>query len=171
MAYGYFKDLPRRTASDKVLCNKAFDIAKNPKYNGYQHGLALMVYKSFDKKASSSGITNENMSNQELAEELHKAFIRKFEKQKVHSSFIENIWGVDLVEMQLITKFTKEICFLLCVIHIFSKYTWVIPLKIKKGIAITNAFQKILDESNLKLNKVWVDIGSEFYNRSMNLKE
>ena len=53
MAYGDFKDLPRRTASDKILHDKAFDIAKNPKYDGYQRGLTSMVYKCFDKKATS----------------------------------------------------------------------------------------------------------------------
>ena len=69
--------------------------------------------------------------------------------------------------MQLTSNFNKGICFLLCVIDIFSKYAWVIPLKHRKAITITNAFQKILDESNLKPNKIWVDKGSEFYNRSM----
>ena len=69
--------------------------------------------------------------------------------------------------MQLISEFSKGICFLLCVIDIFSKYAWVIPLKNKKGNIITNAFQKILDESNCKPSKIWVDKGSEFYNRSM----
>ena len=69
--------------------------------------------------------------------------------------------------MQLISKFDKEFRFLLCVIDIHSKYAWVIPLKDKKGITITNVFQKILDESNRKPNKIWVDKGSEFYNRSI----
>ena len=59
------------------------------------------------------------MPNQELAEELHKPIIRKSEKQKVHSSFIDNIWSADIVNMQLLGKFNKEICFLLCVIDIF----------------------------------------------------
>ena len=68
--------------------------------------------------------------------------------------------------MQLISKFNKGFRFLLCVIDIFSKYAWVVPLKDKKGITITNAFQKILKESNRKLNKIWVDKGSEFYNSS-----
>ena len=71
--------------------------------------------------------------------------------------------------MQLISKFNKRICFLLSAIDIFSKYTWVISVKNKKGIAITTAFQKILDESNCKPNKIWVDNGSEFYNRSIKL--
>ena len=69
--------------------------------------------------------------------------------------------------MQLINKFNKGICFLSCVIDIFSKYAWVIPLKNKRIITITQAFRNILHESNCKPNKVWVDKGSEFYNRSM----
>ena len=78
----------------------------------------------------------------ELAEELHKPIIRKFKKRKVHSSFIDNIWGADLADIQLTSKFNKRIRFLLCVIDIYSKYAWIIPLKDKKGITITNAFQK-----------------------------
>ena len=69
--------------------------------------------------------------------------------------------------MQLLIKFNKGIPFLLCVVDIYSKYAWVIPLKDKKGITITNAFQKILDELGRKPNKIWVDKGNEFYNRSV----
>ena len=128
-----------------------------------------MVYKSFHKKASGigRGIKNENISNKELAEELSKPIIRKFEKRKVHSPFLDNIWGPDLADMQLVSKFNRGICFLLCVIDIFSKYAWVIPFKDKEGITITNSFQKILDESNRKPKKIWVDKDREFYNRSM----
>ena len=68
--------------------------------------------------------------------------------------------------MQLISKFNKGFRFLLCVIDIFSKYTWVVPLKDEKGISIVNAFQKILKESDRKPNKMWVDKGSKFYNNS-----
>ena len=75
MAYGDFKDLTRGTASDKILHNKEFNVAKNPKYDGYQRGLASMVYKCFVKKVSGSGIKNENMLNKELAKELNKPSI------------------------------------------------------------------------------------------------
>ena len=143
--------------------DKAFNIPENQKYYGYQHRLPSIVYKFFYKKTSGSGIKNENISNKEL----HKPIIRKFKKRKVHSPFIDNIWSADLSDMQLISKFDKGICFLLCVIHIFSKCAWVIPLKDKKGIIITNAFEKILDESNRKPSKIWVDKCSEFYNRSI----
>ena len=149
------------------MCDKAFNIAKNLKHDGYQRGLALVVFKFFDKKTSGGAIKNEVMSNKELAEELYKPVIRKFEEQKVCSPFIDNSWGADLADMQLIRKFNKEIRFLLSVIDIFSKYALIIPMKDKKLITVTNAFQKILDESNRKPNKIWVDNGGEFYNRSM----
>ena len=68
--------------------------------------------------------------------------------------------------MQLISKFNKGFRFLLCVIDIFSKYAWVVPLKDKKGVSIVDSFQKILDKSGRKPNKIWVDKGSEFYNSS-----
>ena len=152
MAYGDFKDLAKRTAADKVLRDKAFKIASDQKYDTYQRGLTSMVYKFFDKKSQGSGITanNEIKENIQLADELHKPIIRKFNKRKVYSSFKDNIWGVDLADMQLLSKFNKRFRFLLCVIDIFSKYAWVVPLKDKKGISIVNAFQKILKESTIK---------------------
>ena len=80
---------------------------------------------------------------------------------------MNNIWGVDLDDIQFISKFDKRLKFLLCVIDIFRKFVWVISLKDKKAIKITNAFKKILDESNHERNKIWVDKGSAFNNRSM----
>ena len=90
------KDLINRTRADNVLRNKAYDIASNPEYDGYQRGLASMVYKFFDKKTMGSGVNNESLK---LADELHKPIIRKFNKRKVYSSFKDNIWGVDLADM------------------------------------------------------------------------
>ena len=83
--------------------------------------------------------------------------MRKFNKRKIHSSFLDNIWVPDLSDMQVISKFNLGIRFLLCVIDIFSKYVWVIPLKDKKSITITDAFQKLLKESNRKPDKILVD--------------
>ena len=80
--------------------------------------------------------------------------------------FKGNIWGADLADVQLISKFNKGFRFLLCVVDVFSKYAWVVPLKYKKGITITNASQKILKESNRNPSKIWVDKGREFYNNS-----
>ena len=94
---------------------------------------------------------------------MHKPIIRKFKARKVYSGFKDNIWRADLADMQLISKFNKGFRFLLCVIDIFSKCLD-ISLKDKKGVSIVDAFQKILDDSNRKPNKIWVDKGSEFYN-------
>ena len=138
-----------------------------------------MVYKFFDKKSVSladkstagSGAKHINTKlapqNQQLAEELHKPIIKKFEKRKVHAVFKDNIWGADLADMQLLSRYNKGIRFLLCVIDIFSKYAWVVPLKDKKGVSIVTAFQNVLKQSNRRRpNKIWVDKGSEFYNAS-----
>ena len=84
-------------------------------------------------------------------------YLKNYTKQRVYSSFKNNIWAADLVDMQLISKFNKGIRFLLCPINIFGKYAWVVPLKDKKGITNINAFQKILDNSTRKPNKIWVD--------------
>ena len=129
-----------------------------------------MVYKFFDKKTKGSGVTLANKSipqNEQLAEELHKSIVRKFKRREVYSAFKDNIWAADLADMQLISKFNKGFRFLLCVIDIYSKYALIVPLKDKKGISIVNGFQSILKKSNRKPNKIWVDIGSEFYKRSM----
>ena len=100
MAYGDFKDLKRRTASDKILRDKAFNIAKNPKYDGYQRGLASMVYKYFDIKSIGSGVVNNEIKqNLQLAEELHKLAIENFKKRKVYFGFRDNIWSDDIADM------------------------------------------------------------------------
>ena len=169
MAYGDFNDLAKRTVSGKALRKKAFKIASNPKYDRYKKGLATMVYKFFDKKSAliaGSSIKNEIKQNQQLADYTNQ-FIEYLKKRKVYSPFKDNIWGTDLVDMQLISKFYKEIRFLLCVSDIYSKYAWAIPLKDKEGVTIVNAFQKILDDSKRKPNEIWIDKGSEFYNRLM----
>ena len=82
MAYGDFKYLKRRTASDKILRNKAFNIAKSPKYDGYQREIASVVYKFFDKKSTGGCVNIPLEFNEQLAKELHKPIIRKFKKKK-----------------------------------------------------------------------------------------
>ena len=153
MAYGDFKDLSKRTAAAKVLRDKAFNIAGDPKYDGCQRGLASMVYKNSNKKTADSSIKS-MPQNEQLAEQLHKPIIR------IQRQYL----GTNLADMQLINKFKKGFRFLLCVIDIFSKYTWVVPLKDKKDVSTVSAFQEILDDSKRKPNKIWVDKGSEFYN-------
>ena len=92
--------MAKRTQSDRLLRGKAFKIASNPKYDGYQRGVASVVHTFFDKKSTGSGIKQ----NKQLTNELHKPIIRKFKRRIVYSSFKYNIWGVDLADMQMISK-------------------------------------------------------------------
>ena len=174
-AYADHKYLINRTKSDKVLRDKAYDIASNPEYDGYQRGLASMVYKFFDKKSTAglsslgrmgSGIAKDTTkpSSSILADELHKPIIKKFDKRKVYPQFKDNVWGVDLADIQSLSRNNKGIKYLLCVIDLYSKYAFVVPLKDKKGIIIVNAFNKIFKQSERKPNKIWIDQGGEFYN-------
>ena len=143
MVHGDFKDLTGRTTSDKTSRDKGFNIAKNPKYEGYQRDLASMVDKGFDQKVSAmhankfagGTVKNEIVSDKELAEELQKQFIRKFKKWKVYSSFIDNISGADLTDMELASQFNK-------VIYFSVNTNGLLCLKNKKGTTITN-FKRI----------------------------
>ena len=161
-AYVDNKGLINRTRADKILRDKAYNIASNPEYDGYQRGLASMLYKFFDKTSIGSGTVNSRDNSLLLADELLKPVIKKFNKRKIYSQFKDNIWGVDLADVQSLSKKNEGIKYLLCAIDLFSKY--VVPLKDKKGISIVNAFDKIIKQSNKKPNKIWVDQESEFYN-------
>ena len=162
--YNKYKDSLNRKKYDVVLKNKALKFATDPKVNGYQRGIAAMVYKFFNERTKGIGLNNEILAN-----ELHKPIIRNFKRRKVYSSFKDNIWGVDLAEMSLISKFNKRIKYLLCVIDLFSRYSWVAPLKNKKGDSIVEGFQNMLNKSKRKSNKIWVDHGSEFYNNKFKI--
>ena len=100
-----------------------------------------MVCKFFNKRSAGSGVNTHANNKVLLAKELRKPIIKNF-KKAVYFRFKDNIWVADLADMQLISKFNKGFRFLLCVTGIFSKYAWVVRLKDKKGITITNAFQK-----------------------------
>ena len=129
-----------------------------------------MVYKFLNEKSSGSDVATSlaNKSatepNYQFANKLHREIIRKFKKRKVYSSFRDNIWGVDLADMQSLSKYNKGIEYLLCAIDLFSRYAWVVPIKDKRGITIVNAFQKLISKDH-KPNKIWVDQGGEFYNK------
>ena len=138
VAYSNGKDLAKRNISDKILKDRAYEIARNCGYDGYQRALASMVYKVFDKKTG-SGIS----VNEQLVEELHKAVIKKSKKRKVYTRFKDNIGAADLVEMGSLSS------------------------KIKKVKTVLNAFTEIVSESSHKPNKLCVDQGSEFYNKLM----
>ena len=146
MAYGKSKDLVKRTQSDKVLKDEALKIASDPKYDGYQRGLASMVYEFFDNKSASLNKSSENgiakEPNYQLANELQKPIIRKFEKRKVYSSSTGNIWGVHLADIQSLTKYNKENKYLLCAIDLFSIYAWVIPITDKKELVLLMHLKK-----------------------------
>ena len=179
-AYAKYKDVENRLISDQKLRNSAYDIASNPKYEGYQRGLASMVYKFFDSKvalldkktmsgkgnAKHSSLERTKEVNKILAEELHKPVIKKFNKRKLYSKFKDNIWGVELADMQSLSKKNKGIKYFLCAIDLYSKNAFVVSLKDKKGISIVNAFNKIMKQSNRKPNKICVDQGGEFYNHN-----
>ena len=128
MAYGKSRDLIKFSYLSiywsinlfDLVKSKAFKIASDPKYDGYQRVLASMIYNFFDKKYSESGIINE--SNYQLANELHKPIIKKFKKRKVYSSFRDNIWSVDLADKQSLSKYNKGVKYLLCSIGLFSTY-------------------------------------------------
>ena len=133
-----------------------------------------MVYNFFDKKSAAEssanhvigvGVKKFKNSSLILADELHKPVIKKFHKRKVCSQFKDNIWGVDLADAKLLSKQNKGIKYLLCAVDLYCKYAFVVPLKDKKGISITNAFKKIIKQSGRKPDKIWVDQGSEFYNQ------
>ena len=111
-----------------------------------------------------NGVKKLKDSSSILADELHKPVIKKFNKRKVYSQFKDNTWGIDLADMQSLSKKHKGIKYLLCAIDLYSKYAFVVPLKDKKGISVTNGFNKIIKQSETKPNKIWVDQGSEFYN-------
>ena len=157
-AYAKYKDVENRLISDQKLRNRAYDFASNPKYDGYQRGLASMVYAFFDSKvapldkktmsgkgnAKHSSLERTNEVDKILAEELHKPVIKKFNKRKVYSQFKDKLWEVDLSDMQPLSKKNKGIKYLLCVIDLFSKCAFVVPLKDKKGVSIVNAFNKTI---------------------------
>ena len=124
---------------------KGLNIVKDPKVDGYQRGFASMVYKVFDKKllvvVLKVKIFLIKNYQKNYTDQLLETLIKK-----VLSPFIDNIWGADLTNTELISKFHKRFRFLLCVIDIYSKYAWVALLRDKKGVKITNAFQKVLKE-------------------------
>ena len=119
MAYSKSKDLAKRTQSDKFLEDKAFKIASDPKYDGYQRELASVAYRFFDNRSSGGAIKPE--PSYQLANELHRQVIRKVRRRKVYSPFRGKICGVDLPDMQSLSIYNKGIKYLLCAIDLYSK--------------------------------------------------
>ena len=148
-AYSESKDLSKRTISDKVLKDRAYEIGRNPGYRmimdikGYQSALVSMVYKFFDEKTGSGvrATSKAGLSvNKQLAEELHKPVPKKFKRRKVYVRFKDNVWPADLAEMGSLSSKNKNVKYLLCVIDVFIKYAWVKHVKDKKAKTFLNAF-------------------------------
>ena len=157
-AYSESKNLAKRTISDKIFKNRAYEIARNRGYDGYQRALASMVFKFFDQITGSGAIAKSKAwasVNEQLAEEIHKPVTKKFKRRKIYVRFNDNIWAADLAEMESLSPKNKNVKYLSCVIDVFTKYIWVKPLKYKKGKTVLNAFMKI----NRERSKLWVDQG------------
>ena len=108
--------------------DRAYEIARNCGYDGYQRGLACMVYKVFDRQTWSAVSADE-----QLAEELHEPVTKKFRRRKVYARFKGNIWSTDLAEVESLCFKNKNVKYLLYVIDVVNKYAWVKSLKDKKG--------------------------------------
>ena len=127
--------------------NKAYDFARNRKYDGCQRALAGMVHKFFNKKTGLVLSVNE-----QLAEELRKPVIQTFKRWKVYLRFKDDIWAADLAKMESSSSMNKHVKYLLCVIDVFSKYEWVTLLKDKKGKTVLNVFIEIVNEFNCQIH-------------------
>ena len=150
-AYGKSEDLVKRTQSNKILRDKESKIANDRKFDGYQRGLASMVYKLFENNQVELVLLMNQSFNWQM--NFINQLFKKLKNRKVYSSFRHNIWVVDLAGIQSLSKYNERIKYSLCTIDIFSKYAWVITLKDKRGIRIVNAFQKIILQGK-KLNKI-----------------
>ena len=117
-AYSDGNHLAKRTISDKISKDRAYEINRNQKYDGHQWALASKIYKFFDKKAGPGVCENE-----ELAEELHKPVSKKFKRRKVFARFKDNIWAADAIEMEWWSSNNKNVKYLLCVIDFLNKYS------------------------------------------------
>ena len=142
--------------------DKTYEIARNRKYNGYQRALTSIAYRIFVKKIRFGVSVSE-----QLAEKLHNPILTKIKRRKVYARFKDNIWAADLVELESFCSKNKNVKYLLFVIDIFTKYAWVEPLKDKTGRTVLNALIEIVNESNRKPNKLWVDLWREFLNELM----
>ena len=146
------KDLAnfKKIISDRFLKDRGYEVAGNREYDGHERALSSMISKFFEKKTG-SGIS----VIEQLAEELHKPIIDKFKRRKVSARFKDNIWTVNLAEMESLFSKNKNIKYETCVIDVFFKYVWVKLLKDKNIKTVLNVFIEIVNESNHKPNKGW----------------
>ena len=162
------RDVVKRTVSDKIVKERASEIALNPKCDAYQRGPVSMVYMFFEKKIKSgrraTSKTRANV-NEVLAQILHKPLIKEFKRRKVYWRFGGNIWTTDLAEMKSVSSKNPSVKYL-CVIDVFTMYPWVKPFT-EKSETVLNGFIGIANGSKHKLNILWIDKGKEFHNNLM----
>lgn len=175
VAYNLYKDREKRNIADRILADKALKIAQDARKNGYERAWAALVYKTFCEGGLTSkfqggkltarkkdGPSSETLK--QLAEELHKPARRKFPRRRVRVQFVDETWGMDLVDLQKLNGQNDGYRYILSVIDIFSKYAWAVPVKNKSGNSVFNAFTKIINDSARQPKNIWVDEGTEFYN-------
>ena len=135
-AYSDKNDSGNRTVSDKVLRDRAYEIATNSICDGYERGLASMAYKFLTRRQGLGAITTSKAKarvNEKPAQILYTPVIKKFKRRKDYAKSKDNVWAADLVEMGSQSSFYHGVKYLLCVIDVFTKHAWVKPWKIKKG--------------------------------------
>ena len=160
-AYYDSKNLAKRTISDKVLRVRAYEIAKSSQYDRYERALESMVFNVLAREAWSGSKSN---SNKELSQELHELLFKKFSKRRVYVICKCNLLAANLTEMGPLSFKNQNVKHFLCVKNFFTKYASVKPLKDKRGKPVLHVI-KIVNKSNRKPNKSWVDEGRDFYDR------
>jgi transposase InsO family protein len=167
--YNENTDTKVRNISDMALAHRADEIAKNPIFDAVQRKDANFVSGIMKTKAK-FGLGLEAVPaawNEELANELHAPVKRKFQRRRVISYGVDDVWSCDLVEMQEWSKQNKGYRYMLNVVDVFSKYAWSVKLLDKKGKTVLEAFKQIVESSGRKPGHIWVDEGKEFYNKDM----
>ena len=163
--YNENTDTKTRNISDLALAHRADEIAQNSLYDDAQRRDANFISGIMKTKAKFGLGFDESSWNEKLADELHKPVRRKFQRRQVLAYNVDDIWSCDLVEMQEWASQNKGYRYMLNVVDVLSKYAWSIPLKDKTAATTLNAFKEIVNESNRKPKRIWVDQGKEFYNK------
>jgi transposase InsO family protein len=164
--YAENTDTKVRNISDMALAHRADEIASNPIYDAVQRKDANFISGIMKTKAK-FGFGVETLWNEELANELHAPVKRKFQRRRVVSYGVDDVWSCDLVEMQEWSKQNRGYRYMLNVVDVYSKYAWSMKLLDKKGKTVLEAFKQIVNSSSRKPAHIWVDEGREFYNKDM----
>jgi Domain of unknown function (DUF5679)/Integrase core domain/Phospholipase A2-like domain len=165
--YNENTDTKVRNISDIALAHRADEIAKNPIFDAVQRKDANFISGIMKTKAKFGFGIEKKAWNEELANELHAPVRRKFQRRRVISYGVDDVWSCDLVEMQEWSKQNKGYRYMLNVVDVYSKYAWSVKLLDKKGKTVLEAFKQIVENSGSKPRHIWVDEGKEFYNKDM----